>query len=295
MIDFMRYRFVTIALSLTLIVGSIGFFAYKYHTTGETFNYGVDFTGGTQVLFKLSNPVTAEEVKNVLSDAGWPGAVTREFSAANEVLVRVKKYTNDAKGLAERIRVSLESSFADTQVEILQNEAVGPGVGETLRWKSILAVFFALLAMLGYILVRFFSIGFAVGSVLALLHDAILMLGFFLLFGREISINVIAAILAVIGYSINDTIVIFSQIRGNLKKMVGTPVDEIINVSLNQMLRRTLLTSVSTALTVGSILILGGEVLRDFALAFLIGIVVGTYSSIFVASPVLRLFHRENK
>jgi preprotein translocase subunit SecF len=209
--------------------------------------------------------------------------------------VRVKEFSNDAKGLGERMEQAIEQEVPGIKVQILQSEGVGPGVGHALRSKSILAVVFSLIAMLLYIALRFLSLGFAVGAVVALIHDALIVLACFMFFGREISINVIGAILAVLGYSINDTIVIYSSIRTNLRTMAGRPLMEIVNVSLNQTLRRTLLTSFSTGLAVGALFILGGEGLRDFSLAFLVGIVVGTYSSIFIASPITMLFYRTQR
>ncbi len=190
---------------------------------------------------------------------------------------------------------AIEKSMKDVQVTILQSEAVGPGVGETLRGKSIRAIVFALLAMLFYIALRFWSFGFALGAVMALFHDAILMLAVFLLLNREISINVIAAVLAVMGYSINDTIVIFSQIRDNLAKFSHESLEKIVNISINHTLRRTILTSISTGLPVLAMLILGGEALRDFSIALLVGIIIGTYSSIYIASPVMMLLYRDKK
>ena len=172
---------------------------------------------------------------------------------------------------------------------------MGTGLGDALRGKSINAIVFALLAMLAYIALRFWSFGFAIGAVIALFHDAFLMLATFLLLNREISINVVGAILAVMWYSTNDTIVIFAQIRNNLRKRSYETLSEIVNVSINQTMRRTMLTSISTGLTVGSMLVLGGEALRDFSLALLVGIVVGTYSSIFIASPIMMLMYRGKK
>ena len=296
MINFVKYRAVTAFISLFLIGGFIGFAVYKKRTTGEVFRYGVDFTGGAQVLLRFSKPVSSIAVKDILDKNGWEGAVIREFSD-NELLVRVKleEVAKELGSVAERMQQAIEKSMKDVQVTILQSEAVGPGVGEALRGKSIRAIVFALIAMLLYIALRFWSFGFALGAVMALFHDAILMLAVFLLLNREISVNVIGAVLAVMGYSINDTIVIFSQIRNNLAKMSHESLGTIVNISINQTLRRTILTSVSTGLTVLSMLILGGEALRDFSIALLVGIIIGTYSSIYIASPVMMLLYRDKK
>ncbi len=296
MINFVKYRMVTAIVSFLLVGSFIGFAIYKKQTTGEVFKYSVDFTGGAQVLLKFSQPVSMLAVKDILDKEGWSGAALREFSE-DEILVRIKldQVSKELGQVAELMQAAVQKAMPDTQVKVLQSESVGPGVGETLRGKSVRAVLLALLAMLAYIALRFWSVGFALGAVVALFHDAILMLAVFLLLNREISVNVIGAILAVMGYSINDTIVIFSQIRDNAKKMSHESLKTIVNVSLNQTLRRTLLTSISTGLAVISMLVLGGEALRDFSLALLVGIVVGTYSSIYIASPVMMLLNRGSK
>ncbi len=295
-IDFIRYRFVTAFVSLLLIGSFIGYAIYKKRTTGEIFKYSVDFTGGAQVLLKFSKPVSLLTIKDILDHEGWEGAALREFGE-NEILVRIRlgDAVKELGTISERMQYALQSALPDVQVTVLQSESVGPGVGETLRGKSVRAVVLSLIAMLIYIALRFWSFGFALGAVIALLHDALLVLATFLFLNREISINVIGAILAVLGYSVNDTIVIFSQIRDNLKKMSHESLTKIVNLSINQTLRRTILTSFATALTVAAMLILGGEALRDFSIALLVGIVVGTYSSIYIASPIMMLFNRGSK
>lgn len=296
MINFIKYRMVTAAASILLMGSFFCFAIYKRQTTGEVFRYSVDFTGGAQVLLKFSQPVSMLAIKDILDKEGWDGAALREFSS-DEILVRIKldQVSKELGQVAEIMQSAVQKALPDMQVTVLQSESVGPEVGETLRGKSLKAVLLALLAMLAYVALRFWSFGFALGAVVALFHDAILMLAVFLLFDREISVNVIGAILAVMGYSINDTIVIFSQIRDNAKKMSHDSLKAVVNVSLNQTLRRTLLTSISTGLAVVSMLVLGGEALRDFSLALLVGIVVGTYSSIYIASPVMMLLDRGSK
>ena len=247
MINFIKYRMVTAIVSVLLIGGFFGLVIYKKQTTGEVFRYSIDFTGGAQVLLKFSQPVSMLAIKDILDQEGWDGAALREFGS-DEILVRIKldQVSKDLGQVAEIMQSAVQNALPDTQVTVLQSESVGPEVGETLRGKSFRAVLLAMLAMLAYIAFSFWSFGFAVGAVVALIHDAILVLAVFLLFDREISINVIGAILAVIGYSVNDTIIIFSQIRDNVKKMSHDSLSNIVNVSLNQTLRRTLLTSFST-------------------------------------------------
>lgn len=294
MIDFLKYRVACAVYSVLLIAAFAGTCIYKHNKYGEVFKYSIDFTGGTQVLLKFDKPVEAATLKSIVESAGWSGAVLREFSNT-EILVRVKEFSNDAKGLGEKISAAVQAASPGIKVEVLQSEGVGAGVGATLRYKSVRAVLICLIAILLYIALRFWSFAFAAGAVVALAHDAIVMVAAFLFLDREISVNIIAAIVVVLGYSINDTIVIFSQIRDNIKKMQGIPLYEIVNTSLNQTLRRTILTSFSTALTVVSMFVLGGEALRDFSLALLVGIVFGTYSSIYIASPVMMLLYKEQQ
>ncbi len=293
MVNILRYQWVSFAISAAIFLSAGAVFFYRLNTRGYAFTYSVDFTGGTQVLLKFNKPIAASEIRKSLLNA-WPNAIIRKFGE-DEYLVRVKEFSNDPQGLAARMIEAVKVAYPDYEMSILENEAVGPGVGSSLRYKFIKAILIALLLMLSYIAVRFWSLGFAVGSVVALFHDALIMLSVFLLFDREISIPVIGAILAVIGYSINDTIVIFSQIRENLNTLKRQPIYDIVNMSLNQTMRRTLLTSFSTILTVGAILVLGGEALRSFSLALLIGIIFGTYSSIFIASPIVMWFYRNKE
>lgn len=296
MIDFVRYRFISAGVSLLLIFISIGYGIYNKYVTGEVFKYSVDFTGGAQVLLHFDKPVGVSAVKEILDKSGWEGAVIREFGN-NELLIRVKleDATKNIGYVAEHIKSSIQEKIADVQVTIKKSESVGPGVGAALRTNSIWAVLLALILMLMYIAFRFWSFGFALGAVIALFHDAILVLATFLFLSREMSINVIGAVLTVLGYSVNDTIVIFARIRQNLVKMSHESLSHIVNVSINHTLRRTILTSAATGLTVLAMLLLGGESLRDFSIALTVGIIVGTYSSIYIASPIMMLFHSSKK
>jgi preprotein translocase subunit SecF len=288
MINFLKYRTITALSSLSLIIAFGGVALYKYQTRGSVYTYSVDFTGGTQVLFGFDKNVDSAYLRQVIADNGWLNATTREFGN-NEVLVRVKEFEGDTVGLGERMRAVVQQAMPETSVKILQTESVGAGVGADLCNKSFYAVCAALLLMLMYIAARFWSFAFATGAIVALVHDALIMLAIFLFLDREISINFIAAVLTVLGYSINDTIVIFSQIREYMKKRKGEKLETIVNESLNYTLRRTMLTSISTGLPVLVMLFFGGEVLQDFSLALLIGIIFGTYSSVYIASPVMLL------
>jgi len=292
MISFIKYRRVTTIFSLCIMALFIAVFFYKKHTRGYAFTYSVDFTGGTQVLLGLDKPLDVSVVKNALQQAGFESVTARDFGR-NEILVRVKDFSDDSQGVAQRMAQVVKDSVPGYEVTVLQNEAVGPGVGEELRWKSIYAVLLSLIILLIYIALRFLSFGYALGAVVALFHDALVMLAIFLFLDREISNNFIGAIVAILGYSINDTIIIFSQIRKNRKLMPNLPMTEVIDISINQTLRRTLLTSFTTGLVVGSMYIFGGEALRDFSLTLLVGIVFGTYSSVYIASPIMLLFNKD--
>ena len=248
--------------------------------------------GEPQPYLNLKSQFPQLEVKKILEAAGWKDFTARDFSAT-EVLVRTKEHEADAKGLAEKMREQLAAGLPNNKVELLQSEAVGKSIGEVLRANRSTQYSF-----------RFLPFCFILHSASGLLHLVwepllplfmipIVMLFVCMFFGREISMVVIGAILAILGYSNNDTIVIFSQIRKNLKGMRGARLYDIVNSSLNQVLRRTLLTSSATALVVISMLIFGGEALRDFSLILLVGIAFGTYSSIYIASPIMMLFYRE--
>lgn len=292
MIDFLKARWVCLGFSVILVSTFIGGFIYKRATKGSAFEYSIDFTGGTQAHFKFEKPIHAIDVKEILAKKGW-NAEVGEFGSPTDIRVRVKEFTNDAKGLAEHMREAIEQTIPDNPVKLMQSEAVGESVGDVLRSNSIWAIFLSILAILAYIAFRFWSGSFGAATVISLVHDTIVLLGACMFLNIEISTTVIAAILALLGYSNNDTIVNFSQIRKNLKQMHGASLYTIINTSLNQMLRRTILTSVATALTVLSMYLFGGEVLRDFSLLFLLGIVFGTYSSIYIASPIILWFYKE--
>ncbi len=288
MINFVRYQavgFLWIILVCTIAAG-----AYWYR---GGFSYSVDFTGGTEVRLKFEKPVDVSDVKNILHEAGWKSVQMRKFSST-ELVVRVQEFLNDSKGLGKRIAQALDTGLKDNKAQLMSIDSVGPSVGANLRSKAVYALVLALFFMLIYIAIRF-KFAFAVGAVVALFCDAIAILAFYLVINQQIALATVTAILTTLGYSINDTIVIFTKIRENLKLMRGKSVQEIVNVSLNQTLKRTILTSVSTALVVLSIFIFGGPTLKNLSLALLMGIVFGTFSSVFVASPVMLMLYKGKK
>jgi preprotein translocase subunit SecF len=285
-INFMRYSKLCLTLFLFLALG----FGLSYWFK-QGFNYSVDFTGGTQLQLKFEKPVSGDKIKNLLSDAGWKSVDIRVFSPT-QLLVRLQSEV-ELKVLQKQVDEILAKS-TDGGFSILKVDSVSPKIGKTLRADSIKAIIISLLMMLLYISIRF-KRSFAIGAVMALVHDTLVICLFFLLTGREISTDVIAAIIMILGYSINDTIVIFSRIRENLNSIKDRTLVEVVNISLNETLRRTILTSLSTALVVIPLILGGSETLRGLSLATLIGIIFGTYSSIFIASPVMILLDRSKK
>jgi preprotein translocase subunit SecF len=285
MIDFLRYRYIAAILSAVLVTGFVGTYIKRTLEHGSAFEYSVDFTGGTQVHLAMDKAVDKQQLRSVI-EKSWPGSSIRDFSN-NEILVRVKSFSVDSQGLAARLQGRIEKQFTGTQVTIKELSSVSSDIGATLRSKSIFVVLLALLLMLLYIMMRFWSFSYGAGAVIALLHDALAMLTFCLIFNVEISAAVISAILTVMGYSINDTIVIFSNIRDRLNRPDVSDRNEAVNRGINGTLRRTLLTTITTALGVLSLMIFGGNALRDLSTVLMVGIIFGTYSSIMIASPVM--------
>ena len=288
MFDFLKYRNVGYAFYLAVIVVFVGAYFFR-----GGFNYSVDFTGGTELIFRFEKSVKPQAIKDILQDNKWDGIVVREFSSRDYV-VRVRDFSSDLQGLGGTIKSQLESGLNQNNIEIIKIDSVGEGVGSDLGRKSVWAILLALLLMLLYIAVRF-RFAYAIGAVVALAHDALVIGVFFLLFNREVSVDVVGAVLMTLGYSINDTIVIFARIRENLRDSGSKSIYEIANISINQTLRRTILTSFSTALVVVALIVLGGEALRGLSIALLLGIIFGTYSSIFIASPIMLMFYKNKK
>lgn len=280
--NFVKYRFWTGGCFFALLLGA-GVVGYVMN---GGFKYSVDFTGGTQVLFKFSQPVGSEELKGALARNGWDDAVLREFSPT-DVLVRVQEFAPDVAAFSVQLQQVLQKEMPNVTATIEEANVVGPATGATLRMNALIAFLLGLIIMLVYIAFRFWSVPYGVGAIVALVHDAIAILAVFALLQREISPNLICAILATLGYSINDTIVIFARIRENFAKNKNQSPAEVVNEAIHQTLRRTILTSLATTLVVLALLIFGGEALRNLSLALLVGIVVGTYSSIFIASPIM--------
>jgi len=275
-IDFLgsKRRRIAIAISIIAIVVSIGSLA----TRG--LNFGIDFTGG--VLLEVGYPQEADlnRIRSLLMDAGFDDVLVQRFGAETDVMLRLPPQEGDA----DVIRRGLQSTLAadEPQVELRRVEFVGPEVGEELTEKGGLAMIFALLMIFAYVMFRF-QWKFAAGAVAALAHDVIVTVGFFSLFYIPFDLSVVAAVLAVIGYSLNDTVVAFDRIRENFIKLRGTSPEEAMNISINEMLARTIITGVTTLLVLAALLVLGGESVAPFSIALIVGVIVGTYSSIYTA------------
>lgn len=278
--DFMGARKSAMGLSLALIVVSLGSLGFR------GLDFGIDFTGGT--LIEVGYPEAADlaQIRADLSETEFGEAVVQHFGTTRDVLVRLAPREDVSKAeLSSRLIRSLRKS-SEVELDVRRVEFVGPQVGEELTEDGGLAMLIALFAILVYVAFRF-EYRFAVGSVAALVHDVVITLGIFSVLGLDFDLPVLAAVLAVIGYSLNDTIVVFDRIRENFRKMrKGTSVD-IVNASLNQTLARTLMTSLTTLLVLVALFVLGGELIRGFSTALIIGVLVGTYSSIYVASSTI--------
>ena len=262
--------------------------------------YGIDLEGGTLVQVKFFKPVDIGEVRKSLEGLTIEGLSVQEFGEkdAQEYLITMKKTTGELEGISENVKKTLNSVFGSDTLEVRRVEMVGPKVGKDLRKKGMLAVTFSLLGMLIYIWWRF-ELRFGVGAILCLIHDVIITLGALSLTNKPIDLPIIAALLTVVGYSVNDTIIISDRIRENMKKMSRGRLADIINKSINQTLSRTCITAGTTLMVVVALFFLGGEVIHDFAFTLLVGIFAGTYSSIFIASPLLivwdKLFPKKKK
>ena len=278
-IDFMGARKIATIVSAILLLISVASLAIN------GLNWGLDFTGGSLIDVQYQEPVDAEEIRQYLEDEGFADGTVQFFGTNSEILIRMPPQEGlDQANLGDRILASLRA--ADENVVMRQSSFVGPAVGEELTEDGGLALLTALIVVMFYILFRFTK-QFAVGAVTALAHDVFIVIGFFSVFQWTVDLTVLAALLAVIGYSLNDTIVVSDRIRENFRKIrKGLPI-EVINQSLNQTLGRTLVTSMTTLFVLLALLIAGGEVIRGFALALTIGVAVGTYSSIYVAANVL--------
>jgi preprotein translocase subunit SecF len=249
--------------------------------------YGIDFAGGTLIQLRFEKPVSTEQIRGVLGSVVEGALQVQSFGEEDEYIIQLEQSSEELEGLSRRVRDALASSLGDEGIEVRRVEMVGPKVGQDLREKGLLAVLFSMGAILLYIWWRF-ELRFGLAAIAATFHDVILTVGAFSLFNKQFDLTTLAALLTIVGYSLNDTIVVFDRIRENIKKAGGKgSLREIINASVNQTLSRTILTSGTTLLVVAALFVFGGGVIHDFAFALLVGILVGTYSSIYVANPLV--------
>jgi len=276
-IDFMGKRVFAAIFSLVLVVGSLGTLAVN------GLNFGLDFTGGTLIEVGYEKPADLEAIRSQLTSAGYESFVVVNFGSEEDVLIKIRESSNPK--MAEEVLGTLRAN-SEAAIEMRRVDYVGPAVGGELRDQGLIGMLAALGMMMFYVAFRFQQ-KFSVGAVSALAHDVIITLGIFSFFQWQFDLTVLAAVLAIIGYSLNDTIVVSDRIRENFRKIRDTDAREMINISLSQTLGRTLITSITTLLVVLALFIFGGEMIHGFSQALLVGVVIGTYSSIYVSASIL--------
>ena len=250
-------------------------------------NYGIDFKGGTLIELRANN-IDASEIRSELNNMNLGDVNVKKFGQEGDFLIKVEQKQNDGNKIIPQIKKNLSDNL-NAEINFRRVENVGPKVSSELLQSGIIAISLSLAAMLFYIWIRF-EWQFSIGSIIALFHDVVITLGIFSILSLEINLSIIAAVLTIVGYSMNDTVVIYDRIRENLNKYNRLNISEIADLSINDTLARTIITSITTLLALLSIFILGGEILRGFSFAMILGVVIGTYSSIFVASPILKFF-----
>ena len=281
-IKFIKLKLISFSFSAILSIAAI--FAVIF----IGLNFGIDFKGGILLEVRTSSNIGIADIRNKITDLNIGEVSIQEFGVDSDYLIRVERQegTDNAQQIAvEAIKSSLDKAFTK-DIEYRRLEYVGPTVSKDLVYDGVMAIVFAIIAMLAYIWFRF-ELPFALGAIVALLHDIVLTLGLFAILGLEFNLATVAAILLIIGYSMNDTVVIYDRIRENLRKFKKMDLNELLDKSINQTLSRTINTTFTTILALGALYLFGGQIIADFAFAMLWGIIVGTYSSIFIASTIL--------
>ena len=275
-------------ISLIAVLVSIFFLFFK------GLNYGVDFKGGTLLEIRIDNPnIEIQDIRNSLKIKDLGDVNVKQFGKKGDFLIKFEKSSSENDQFIGELKEEISKSL-NTEVNFRRVENVGPKVSSELLKNGLTAIALSLAAMLFYIWIRF-EWQFSLGSIIALIHDVIITLGIFSILSFEVNLSIVAAVLTIVGYSMNDTVVIFDRIRENLLKFSKIEINEIANISINETLSRTLITSLTTLLALLSIFILGGEILKGFSFAMILGVIIGTYSSVFVASPVLNYFKVSQK
>jgi len=278
-VNFLNIKNIATIISIIALVSSVFFILFK------NLNFGIDFKGGTLIEIKKDHDLTISNIRSQLSDLGLGDIQIQTFGSADVVLIRIE----NSSGLisnSDMNSINIIKTNLGSKIEIQRTEIVGPKVSSELVQKGLMAIIVAVILMLFYIWVRF-EWQFSIGAVIALIHDVIITIGIFSFFQIEFNLSIIAALLTIIGYSMNDTVVVYDRIRENLRKYKSLEIYQLINQSLNETMSRTVLTSFTTLLALFSLYFLGGEVLKGFTLAMIIGVFIGTYSSIFIASQII--------
>ena len=274
---------------ISIIIFSLSVFFILF----KGLNYGIDFKGGTLIELRTEISVNATSIRDTLKTMNLGDVNVKKFGKKGDYLIKIEQKNTNDNNLIPKIKKNLNDNLG-ADVDFRRVENVGPKVSAELLESSIIAISLALMAMLFYIWVRF-EWQFSLGSIVALFHDVVITLGVFSLLSLEINLSIIAAVLTIVGYSMNDTVVIYDRIRENLLKYTKISISDVSNLSINETLARTIITSVTTLLALVSIYILGGEILRGFSFAMILGVLIGTYSSIFVASPILKFLKVSHK
>ena len=289
-IDFLGKRNITFAFSAVFaVIGLVAVFAVY---TGKA-NMGIDFSGGVSIQFRFEGPVEIDEVRGMLAEGGFPDAGLQQFAEPNKLLVRLKGARGNLRETSDSISAVFSKGLPENPFVVDSTTEIGPTVGKKLQTDALKAIGIALLGILFYVAWRF-EFRFGVAAVVATFHDVLVVMGLLYLMDKEVNLLIVTALLTLAGYSITDTVVVFDRIRENLHKEKKEDIVTLINRSINEVLSRTFVTSGTTLLVLLALMVLGGEVIHDFSLALFLGVVVGTYSSVFIASPVL-LFWKEKK
>jgi len=276
------------AFGLSIMLSIMGIIAAVLIPLGKA-NLGIDFTGGVAIQLKMEKPFALDDARKILDKEGFKDAELQQFAGSNQLLVRFKNTEGELQATSDKMSQAFTRGFADNKFIVESNISVGPTVGKKLQKDALWAVGLSLLGILIYVAWRFELI-FGIAAVIATFHDVLAVLGVFYLLNKEINLLIITALLTLAGYSMTDTVVVFDRIRENLRKRRKEVLEELINRSINEVLSRTIITSGTVLLVLTALLIAGGEVIHDFSLALFLGVLVGTYSSVFVASPLLLMW-----
>ncbi len=283
-IDFMGWKNVTFTFSAILII--LGIVGLVQVGRGKA-NLGIDFIGGTTVQLSFKDRVAIDQARTALEKSGFQGATIQEVGeGGNKILIRLR----ESEGTSDKVQTMFKQEFPSNPFEVVSIEEIGPVIGQALKQQSLLAITVSIIGIVIYVAFRF-QFKFGVAAAIATLHDVLAVLGIFYILHKEINLLIITALLTLAGYSLTDTVVVFDRIRENLKRNRRDPLPKLVNDSINEVLSRTIITSLTVVLVLVPLVLFGGEVLHDFSLALLMGVIVGTYSSVFVASPILVVWH----